>query len=252
MKIAIIAINHKGRELADRLKKGFSDAAIISPKKKDYESVGTLPDIMGELFKAYDGIIFIAALGIVVRLISPHLKAKYTDPAIVAVDTAGRFAISTLSGHEGGANDLAYSVAAAIDAVPVITTGTESQKSIVLGIGCRRNIRTDSVKSAILTSLGHCHLSLDEVRIAATIDIKKNEIGLTDSCIELGLPLVFIPRDTIKNFVSDGSSSIAKRNIGVDGVCEPCAIIAGRRAKLIQKKRVIDGVTIAIARENLA
>ena len=46
------------------------------------------------------------------------------------------------------------------------------------------------------------------------------------------------------------SSELVKRNIGLEGVCEPCALLAGRRAKLICPKQIINGVTIAIARES--
>ena len=59
----------------------------------------------------YDAFVFIGAMGICVRTIAPCVKNKYTDPAVVCVDSTGKFAISVLSGHIGGANELTHQVA---------------------------------------------------------------------------------------------------------------------------------------------
>ena len=62
--------------------------------------------------------------------------------------------------------------------------------------------------------------------------------------------MIFIPRENIKRFKGFVSASeVVKRNIGIEGVCEPCALLAGRRAKLICPKQIVNGVTVAIARE---
>jgi cobalt-precorrin 5A hydrolase len=63
-------------------------------------------------------------VGAAVRLLAPHLKHKHTDPAVVCVDDAGQFAVSLISGHKGGADDLASVVAGAIGAIPVITSAS--------------------------------------------------------------------------------------------------------------------------------
>ena len=245
MKIAILVVNKYGEKLANRLMPAFKNAVIIKIGK------GELVNSVGKVFNEYDGLIFIAALGIVVRLISPFIKDKFSDPAVVCVDTAGRFSISVLSGHEGGANDLSFSIAGALDALPVITTGTEAHKRIIIGIGCRRGVPSGEVKKVIFTTLKEKKIALEKIRLAATINLKKGEKGLIKACSELGLPLVFIPEESIRSFKGISSSEIVKRNIGLAGVCEPCALLAGRKTKLVLKKRISGRVTIAIARENL-
>ena len=79
-----------------------------------------------EVFHGYDNIIFIGAMGICVRTIAPFVEDKYTDPAVVCMDTTGHFVISVLSGHIGGANDLTKELANLIGAQPVITTQSDN------------------------------------------------------------------------------------------------------------------------------
>jgi cobalt-precorrin 5A hydrolase len=86
-----------------------------------------LTDTFREAFVHRDNLVCIMAAGIVVRGLAPYLKSKATDPAVVVVDEAGRFAVSLLSGHLGGANDLARRVAQVLGGVPVITTATDVQ-----------------------------------------------------------------------------------------------------------------------------
>lgn len=77
-----------------------------------------------ELFR-YDGVICVMAVGIVVRLIAPHLRNKATDPAVVVIDEGGRWSISLVSGHFGRANDLARLVAQVSGGEAVITTASD-------------------------------------------------------------------------------------------------------------------------------
>ena len=82
-------------------------------------------DWAGEMFARMDAVLFIGAAGIAVRSIAPHLKGKEQDPAVVVMDERGVFVISLLSGHLGGANELAGTLANLTGAIPVITTATD-------------------------------------------------------------------------------------------------------------------------------
>lgn len=248
-KIAIITINQHGERLARRLKDRFKDARIF---KERMNKNGSLKDLLKTIFYEYDALIFIAALGIVARLVGCIARSKLSDPAVVSVDSAGRFAVSVLSGHEGGANALTFLVAACLDAAPVITTGHEVHKKFIIGIGTKKGISSFRVKHAVKYILRKQKLRLEEIRLAATIDLKKNEQGLLEACADLNLPIVFMHRENIKHFKAGitTESKVVKRYLGIDGVCEPCALLAGRRAQLIAKKEILDGVTVAIAKEN--
>ena len=86
---------------------------------------GELKELLASLWDKVDGFVLIMATGIVVRMIAPLLESKQTDPAVVTMDDAGRFAISLTSGHLGGANELAERCAFISGARAVITTATD-------------------------------------------------------------------------------------------------------------------------------
>jgi cobalt-precorrin 5A hydrolase len=192
--------------------------------------------------------IVIAASGIVVRFLEGLPKDKNTDPAVVVVDEAARHAISLLGGHEGGANRLAYRVANLLGAVPVVTTATEALKPLVLGIGCRKDVDVEQIAAAVSNALGA--LPLSDVREVATIDVKANEAGLLAFCESHDLPLRVIATETIvaRAWVTQPSEWV-KQNVGVDGVCEPCALIAAARGRLIVPKTALNGVTVAVVED---
>nr|WP_248931114.1 cobalamin biosynthesis protein [Paenibacillus hamazuiensis] len=91
---------------------------------------GSVKLILPDLFKRYNGLILIISLGAVVRMIAPILEDKKKDPAVVVIDDRGEHAISVLSGHLGGANELTREVAKVIGARPVITTASDVQQTI--------------------------------------------------------------------------------------------------------------------------
>jgi len=132
-RIAIVAVSSQGIEPGAVLKKELSGdekitVELFSPRN-DPRSVciESVVRWVGEEFHRWDALVFIGALGICVRAMAPVLESKYEDPAVVNCDEQGRFAQSVLSGHRGGANDLARRVARALGAQPVITTSSDVQ-----------------------------------------------------------------------------------------------------------------------------
>lgn len=247
-KIAVVAINQKGKEAANALERGF-DAYEVSCF---YPFAGRLKGLTVRIFDKdkFEGIVFIMASGIVVRMIAPYLKDKYRDPAIVVVDDEKRFAVSLLSGHEGRANDLAVRVANILGAEPVITTASESKKKIVIGLGCGKRVEKEEIITAIRYALKKIKSSIKEVHYIASVDLKKDEIGLKKACIELGIPLRIISSDLIRNFNGKyQKSEFVNEKIGLGGVSEPCALLTARCPKLILPKIKLGKVTVAAARE---
>ena len=258
MNLALIAITNEGINVAQRIKEKLDgEVTFFLPQKlKQTKLAATyysikFGDQIGDLFSHYEGLIFIMASGIVVRTITPYITDKYNDPAVVVVDDVGRFVISLLSGHEGGANNLTHKVANILHTDAVITTGTEAQKDIIIGIGCKRGIGSHEVKEAINSALEKAEVSIGRVRLAGTVDLKADEVGLLRALDELGIPLRIVSRPEIDTCAKDYSKSdFVIDKIGVGGVCEPAALISGRKTKLILKKQKYPGITIAIAQEN--
>jgi cobalt-precorrin 5A hydrolase len=131
---AIWAVTPDGAELAFSISRKLPDGADVyasenlSLQKKPYQAFERIAEAAAICFHDYRHHIFIMAAGIVVRVIAPLLRDKITDPAVVVVDETGRFAVSLLSGHVGGANRFAERIAELIGAQPVITTATDSRQ----------------------------------------------------------------------------------------------------------------------------
>ena len=112
MRKAIVTISDDGQALA----------TIVS--RELYADIIPLGQVEPQ-WHDYDAFVFISAMGICVRTIAPLLKDKHSDPAVVCMDTAGKNVIAVVSGHVGGANQLATDVARAVGAMPVITTRSD-------------------------------------------------------------------------------------------------------------------------------
>lgn len=131
--IAVVAITRRGVETALKIKEALDKAGLNStvyaPKKYNQNGVVTLDkkiaDFIKDTYSTVDALVAVMATGIVIRAVAPYLESKLTDPAVVGVDATGKFVISLLSGHYGGANELARTIAQGIGGTAVITTASD-------------------------------------------------------------------------------------------------------------------------------
>lgn len=128
MKLHAAAFSERGAMLALKIALAFGGTAWAPAK---YAGNGVLPfgasleEWTGSRFADSDAVVFVSSCGIAMRAAAPHLKGKCEDPAVVVTDELGRNVISLLSGHIGGANDLAVRVAEITGGRAVITTATD-------------------------------------------------------------------------------------------------------------------------------
>ena len=317
--IGIISVTKKGDNIADKLSKEL-EAHVI---KKSNINEFSLDEVTSKCFKKDDYIIFISSTGIAVRAIAKYLKSKAEDPGVVVVDVCGKFTISLVSGHLGGANELARKVAGILDNVAIITTATDNlnkeapdviavnnslviedlkkakyiasllvndetvyfmddkkiiecpygytqvesikenmlwitnrsytyrnvlkliRKDIVIGIGCKKNVESEKVYEFVQSELQKYKLSLDAVRIVASIDIKKNEKAILDLAHKLNAELKFYNAKEIE-VIEDRYEGIdfVKKQVGVRAVSEPVVELSG--GKLMVNKIKKDGITLSI------
>ena len=139
-KVAILAITKNGIKMGLSLKNLFPDWKVFATSKFSHnnEVIEWYNDSTSikivDLFKSNDAMICLFSLGAVIRLIAPHIKDKKTDPAVIVIDDKAQFVISVLSGHLGGANELSNDIAQKINAVPVITTAADVNKTIAVDL----------------------------------------------------------------------------------------------------------------------
>lgn len=321
MTCAYLAFTSKGLALARKLA-----AAQPGTVARCGENGVTLANWTAAQFAQSDALVFVGAVGIAVRAIAPHCRSKATDPAVVVLDECGRFAIPLLSGHLGGANDLARRLAKACGAVPVITTATDANgvfavdewakhqhclvveparikkvssallagrtvrfasdwpiqgtppagvepagdaaqasfaltitptmtsnalhiipRIAVLGIGCKRGTPADKLADAFAAFCAETKLAPQSIAAAASIDLKKDELGLAEFGQKQGWPVTFYTADELRAVPGQFAHSDFVQSItGVDNVCERAAVLAAG-GPLFFHKFARTGVTFALA-----
>lgn len=334
MRIECVAFTAKGVQLALRIAGilcARGDVCKVSaPEKYAREGVlafGSLSQWTERAFSNADGLVFACACGIAVRSVAPYLCSKFTDPAVVAVDDCGQFAVPLVSGHVGGANILAKYIASEIGARAVITTATDANgvfsvdtwasqngflvmrpeaakavsaallngepvgfscdfpvegmlpdglvsrkggtigirisltneedfsqtcwllpRIVTLGIGCKRGVTKEAIEKATSYALQANHLYRKSVVNMASIDKKRDETGILDYCKAINLPCNFFSAEALFNVKGEFTrSEFVEKTVGVDNVCERAAVLGSNGGKLLVRKTVFSGVTVAAA-----
>ncbi len=155
--IGLVAVTRAGRLAAGRLADAWPDA---------HHYGGPAAEALPRAFGECDGIVCFLAVGATVRLLAPLLHGKGTDPGVVCVDEANRYAVPVLGAHSGRGNELARGVAAALGAEAVITTGSDAVGTVGLDeFGADIGLRIEP--GSDLSGVGAAILSGDRVTLAA-------------------------------------------------------------------------------------
>lgn len=334
---AIYAITRKGAILGSKIRDEMGGRLYVFSRYADeFNSIpfNSIRELLEETFNHFSLHIFIMATGIVVRSISEFIKEKTVDPAVVVMDQEGKHVISLLSGHIGGANELAKRVAEITGGVPVITTATDAQglpsidlvcKSrglviqnpesikrinsamldgeeiqvydpeswlnmnavypnvrniendkewikgvpgiwvtwrgesggedkliihppcLVLGIGCNRGTSSDEIMRLIQDTFNNNSLSIMSIKYIASIEDKRDEMGLIDVSCKLNVPLKFVSLKDISDIDVPNPSDMVQKHMGVKSVCEAVAIKIAGQGNLLVPKVKSRNVTVAVA-----
>ncbi|WP_326491225.1 cobalamin biosynthesis protein [Paraburkholderia sp. HD33-4] len=130
-------------------------------------------------------------------------------------------------------------------------------KTLSVGIGCRSHSEAADIEAAVRAALGSN--AFEQIRAVATIDTKADEAGLLEFCSRHRLPLRLFSREQIAAVPVASPSAAVRAHLGVDGVCEPCALLAAaasdsettaQTARLIVRKTAHAGIAVAIAAPN--
>lgn len=202
MKIGILAITDGGKRLAATLVTKMPEAQVLPHK-------GGVAQTLAEHWRELDGFVCIMATGIVVRAIAPLLQSKKSDPCVVVVDEKGRHAVSLLSGHLGGGNDLARQVAILSGGEAVITTASDTLGLVPLDLWIRaQNLVCESKEaltqaSARLVNTG-CLRMFSELAIASfpqglleVAEVEQADIVVTPRLGDYGNAVVFRPKNLV-------------------------------------------------------
>ncbi len=321
--IAFVAFTARGQELGGRLQAALGGRLTYAREDPAF----SLSAWTGNAFSQSEALVFLGAVGIAVRAVAPFLKGKAEDPAVVAVDEAGRFAVPVVSGHLGGANDLARNLASLTGGTAVITTATDLRgafavdvwarrqncaiphpedikaatgklldeetlrifsafpldgtppegvettegdadiwvdvcrrpslavvpRALALGIGCRRGTSRETLEARFAAFLEAHNLWEAAFFAAATLDRRAEEPGVLSFCAGHGWNLTsYSPEELGRLPGTFTASAFVERHVGVDNVCERCALLAaGEGGTLRIRKFSGDGVTFAAAQRTV-
>lgn len=249
--VKIIALTEAGQQLAVKLQ-----SVINKSNCEIWFKPQPFAERVQQAFNNGDHLIFICATGIVVRTLAPVLNNKHDDPPVLVLDEQGKFVIPLLSGHEGGANDWANTVAKSLSAQLVMTTANSYLKPVyTVGIGCERDCPEGEMVSLLQQCLQQANLTMDQVDSINSIDIKSDETGLITLSKNLEKPFQTWNKASLSKMehLLSVKSDYVFETVGVYGVAESAALFAaqqltGKAPELVLNKQKNAKATCAIAR----
>ena len=272
MKAAVAAFSEKGIETARAVAR-LLGADVWAPAR--YARPGLrviepgLNEWAGARFADCDALVFVSACGIAVRAIAPFVRSKAEDPAVVVLDEAGENVISLLSGHLGGANELAKEIAAAVGGRAVITTATDVRGvTAVDSWAVAHDCAVENVHA--VKEISSAALAGREIGVAVTEELTPAPwpvtLWLRPRVLVLGVGCkrgaeFSALAEAAEEFLEESGvsplngargrfsySERVERETGVGCVCERAAALAAEGGVLMRGKTIYPGVTLALAK----
>ncbi len=198
MKTSILYLTEGGGMLASRIEASLKGSSIFNCR-------GKLQEVVRSTWDTSDAIIFIMATGIVVRSIASLLKDKYSDPAVVVCDERGRFAISLLSGHAGGANSLATRISEITGGRAVITTASDVLGHTAFDLWATKQGLVPSDRAAMTRAMGKL-VNIGKLRLWSSIPIPELPLDIEPSHLPENADVIITFRqvsETVSETVND-------------------------------------------------
>ena len=247
--IRVIALTEAGKRLGNELCRRLP-GSVLWFKPEPFKGK------VQQALRDGNPLIMICTTGIVMRTLTPVINSKHDDPPVVVMDDGGKFVIPLLSGHEGGANELASRISALMDAQLVMTTANPYLRPVfTAGMGCERDCSETELKDLLLQCLDQAKIAIDQLSSINSIDIKEDEVGLRALCISLDMPFQVFDIEQLNSMdhLLSTRSDYVFETVGVYGVAESAALYAAARAcdsapELLIEKLKSRRATCAIAR----
>ncbi|OQY42911.1 MAG: cobalamin biosynthesis protein CbiG [Fusobacteriia bacterium 4572_74] len=251
MKLAIITVTKKASRKGVEIKKllaptnRFETIDVFTLSK--YSDDKTIPmengfkDTISNIFDSYDSLYFIMASGIVVRTIAPFLKSKDVDPAVIISDEDGKFIVSLLSGHLGGANELASLIAENIGGIPIISTASDVSGSIAV----------DTIAMKLKAHLRDLESAKDIT--ALIVNGEKVELKLPKNMV-VDIDSFFSNHKNKKNIKKDTAGIVVasnRRDIKVTQIIPKNIILGIGCRRDIPVETILDGIELTMKECNL-
>lgn len=246
MKIACFSFTDSGKRLGEKLEKINLDKYIIH-HYENKEIDGGIKLLLHKAWREYDGLIFISSTGIAVRMINPFIEDKTKDPAIVVLDDMGKFSISLLSGHIGGANLLAKDIGEILGSIPVITTATDNRGIESVDIFAKSNnyymedMKTVTTITSLMVNEKTIGLYTEDDKVINYNNIiRVRDLNNIDDKIE---GLIIVSSKKINNInVEIPTTYLIPRNVNIGVGCR----------KGVEGKRIIEAIKEVLEKLNLS
>lgn len=210
MTISIISFTKRGFELSKKIQISYvKDRVRLYTKGSFFHEIEVEKDIgvwveesigswAKDQMEKQNGVVFIGACGIAVRAIAPSIQNKLCDSPVLVLDEMGQYVIPILSGHVGGANELAKEIASAIGAIPVITTATDLNHAFAVDVFAKKN-HLQIVNQEGIAKISSKILAGKKV----TLSVEKERIEDENKCPDEVVLVEFPPKETVDIVISE-------------------------------------------------